>query len=106
VLNLKEVLQKFVDFRKEVITRRTIFDLRKTKERSHILEGLIIALNHIDAVVQLIKKSKSPQEAAHALSENFGLTEIQARAILEMRLQRLTGLEQDKILDEYRNCHG
>jgi DNA gyrase subunit A len=102
VLNLKEVLQKFVDFRKEVITRRTIFDLRKTKERSHILEGLIIALNHIDAVVQLIKKSKSPQEAAHALSENFGLTEIQARAILDMRLQRLTGLEQDKILDEYR----
>ncbi len=102
VLNLKEVLQKFVDFRKEVITRRTIFDLRKTKERAHILEGLIIALNHIDAVVQLIKKSKSPQEAAQALSTNFGLTEIQARAILDMRLQRLTGLERDKILDEYR----
>jgi DNA gyrase subunit A len=102
VLNLKEVLQKFVDFRKEVITRRTIFDLRKTKERAHILEGLIVALNHIDAVVQLIKKSKSPQEAAQALSANFGLTEIQARAILDMRLQRLTGLERDKILDEYR----
>jgi DNA gyrase subunit A len=102
VLNLKEVLQKFVDFRKEVITRRTIFDLRKTKERAHILEGLIVALNHIDAVVQLIKKSKSPQEAAQALSTNFGLTEIQARAILDMRLQRLTGLERDKILDEYK----
>ena len=102
VLNLKEVLQRFVDFRKEVITRRTIFDLRKTKERSHILEGLIIALNHIDEVVQLIKKSKSPQEAAQALSERFGLTEIQARAILDMRLQRLTGLERDKILEEHK----
>ena len=102
VLNLKEVLQKFVDFRKEVITRRTTFDLRKTKERAHILEGLIIALNNIDAVVQLIKKSKSPQEAAQSLCENFGLTEIQARAILDMRLQRLTGLEQDKILDEHK----
>ncbi len=103
VLNLKEVLQKFVDFRKEVITRRTIFDLRKARERAHILEGLIIALNHIDAVVQLIKKSKSPQEASQALSERFGLSEIQAKAILEMRLQRLTGLERDKILEEYRD---
>jgi DNA gyrase subunit A len=102
VLNLKEVLQKFVDFRKEVITRRTIFDLRKARERAHILEGLIIALNHIDAVVQLIKKSKNPQEASQALSERFGLSEIQAKAILEMRLQRLTGLERDKILEEYR----
>jgi DNA gyrase subunit A len=102
VLNLKEVLQRFVDFRKEVITRRTVFDLRKAKERAHILEGLIIALNHIDAVVQLIKKSKSPQEAAQALCESFGLSEIQAKAILDMRLQRLTGLERDKILDEYR----
>jgi len=101
VLNLKEVLQKFVDFRKEVITRRTIFDLRKAKERAHILEGLIIALNNIDAVVQLIKKSKSPQEAVQALCEKFGLTEIQARAILDMRLQRLTGLEREKIDDEY-----
>ena len=102
VLNLKEVLQKFVDFRKEVITRRTIFDLRKAKERAHILEGLIVALNHIDAVVQLIKKSKSPQEAVQGLIEKFSLSEIQARAILDMRLQRLTGLEQDKILEEYR----
>ena len=101
VLNLKEVLQKFVDFRKEVITRRTIFDLRKAKERAHILEGLIIALNNIDAVVQLIKKSKNPQEAAQALTEKFGLSEIQARAILDMRLQRLTGLERTKIDDEY-----
>ena len=102
VLNLKEVLQKFVDFRKEVITRRTTFDLRKARERAHILDGLIVALNNIDAVVQLIKKSKSPQEAMQALSERFGLTEIQARAILDMRLQRLTGLEQDKILEEHK----
>jgi DNA gyrase subunit A len=102
VLNLKEVLQKFVDFRKEVITRRTIFDLRKAKERAHILEGLIVALNNIDAVVQLIKKSKSPQEAIQGLTQKFELSEIQARAILDMRLQRLTGLEQDKILEEYR----
>jgi len=101
VLNLKEVLQRFVDFRREVITRRTIFELRKAKERAHILEGLIVALNNIDAVVQLIKKSKNPQEAAQALSERFGLTDIQARAILDMRLQRLTGLERDKIDDEY-----
>jgi DNA gyrase subunit A len=103
VLNLKEVLQKFVDFRKEVITRRTIFDLRKAKERAHILEGLIVALNHIDAVVQLIKNSKNTQEAVQGLSERFGLTEIQAKAILDMRLQRLTGLERDKILEEYRD---
>jgi DNA gyrase subunit A len=102
VLNLKEVLHRFVDFRKEVITRRTIFDLRKARERAHILDGLIIALDHIDEVVQLIKKSQSPQEAARALSERFGLTEIQARAILDMRLQRLTGLERDKILEENR----
>ena len=101
VLNLKEVLQKFVDFRKEVITRRTIFDLKKAKERAHILEGLIIALKNIDAVVQLIKKSKSPQEAAQALTAKFSLSEIQARAILDMRLQRLTGLERAKIDDEY-----
>ena len=101
VLDLKEVLQRFVDFRKEVITRRTVFDLRKARERAHILEGLIIALNNIDAVVQLIKKSKNPQEAAQALTEKFGLSEIQARAILDMRLQRLTGLERAKIDDEH-----
>ncbi|HUH66891.1 MAG TPA: DNA gyrase subunit A [Syntrophales bacterium] len=101
VLNLKEVLQRFVDFRKEVITRRTIFDLRKARERAHILEGLIIALNNIDAIVQLIKKSKSPQDAAQALMDKFKLSEIQAKAILDMRLQRLTGLEREKIDEEY-----
>jgi DNA gyrase subunit A len=101
VLNLKEVLQKFIDFRKEIITRRTIFDLNKAKARMHILAGLIIALNNIDDVIAIIKASSSPAEAAEALSEEFGLSEIQAKAILDMRLQRLTGLEQDKINEEY-----
>ena len=101
VLNLKEVLQKFIDFRKEIITRRTIFDLEKAKARMHILAGLIIALNNIDAVIAIIKASGSPAEAAEALSEEFGLSEAQAKAILDMRLQRLTGLEQSKINEEY-----
>jgi DNA gyrase subunit A len=103
VLNLKEVLQRFVEFRKEVVTRRTVFELGKARERSHILQGLIIALDNIDAVVALIKASKNPQEAASALMEKFGLTQVQAGAILEMRLQRLTGLEREKILGEYRD---
>ncbi|MBM4271564.1 MAG: DNA gyrase subunit A, partial [Deltaproteobacteria bacterium] len=101
VLTLKDVLQRFVDFRKEIITRRTLFDLRKARERAHVLEGLIVALNNIDAVVQLIKTAHSPQEAALALSKRYGLSEIQARAILDMRLQRLTGLERDKIDEEH-----
>jgi DNA gyrase subunit A len=101
VLNLREVLQKFIDFRKEIITRRTIFDLNKAKTRMHILAGLIIALNNIDDVIAIIKASGSPAEAAEALSEEFGLSEVQAKAILDMRLQRLTGLEQDKINEEY-----
>jgi DNA gyrase subunit A len=101
VLNLKEVLQKFIEFRKEIITRRTIFDLNKAKARMHILAGLIIALNNIDDVIAIIKASSSPAEAAEALSKEFGLSEVQAKAILDMRLQRLTGLEQDKINEEY-----
>jgi len=101
VLNLKKYLQRFVEFRKEVITRRTIFDLTKAMERRHILEGLLIALNNIDDVIATIKASTNPQEAAVALSGNFGLSEIQAKAILDMRLQRLTGLEQSKIKDEH-----
>lgn len=101
ILTLKEMLQKFVDFRKEIITRRTIFDLRKAKERAHVLEGLIVALNNIDAIVQLIKNAHSPQEAMRELCGQFGLSEIQARAILDMRLQRLTGLERGKIDEEY-----
>ncbi len=101
VFNLKEILQRFVDFRKEVITRRTRFELSKADERAHILEGLIVALDNIDAVVTIIRGSKSPQDAATALSERFGLSNIQARGILDMRLQRLTGLERKKIVDEY-----
>lgn len=102
ILNLKEILQKFLDFRKEVIIRRTMFDLARAKERAHILEGLIVALNNIDAVVALIKAAKNPQEAADGLCRRFGLTEVQARAILDMRLQRLTGLEREKIDAEFK----
>ena len=101
ILNLKQYLHRFVEFRKEVITRRTLFDLNKATERLHILEGLIIALNNIDAVIATIKASKNPREAAEALSREFGLSEIQAKAILDMRLQRLTGLEQSKIKEEH-----
>lgn len=101
VFNLKEILRSFIDFRKQVVVRRTRFDLAKASDRAHILEGLIIALTNIDAVVAVIKASANPQEANVALCENFGLTEPQARAILEMRLQRLTGLERDKIDAEH-----
>ena len=101
VLTLKEMLGHFVSFRKEVITKRTVFDLHKAEARAHILEGLKIALDHIDQIVKLIRNSASPAEAKANLLSQFGLTDIQAQAILEMRLQRLTGLERDKINDEY-----
>lgn len=101
VFNLKEVIEKFVIFRKQVVIRRTQFDLARAKERAHILEGYIIALNNIDEVIQVIKASKNAAEANVALCANFGLSEIQAKAILEMRLQRLTGLERAKIDEEY-----
>ena len=101
VFNLKEILQSFVDFRKQVVIRRTQFDLTRARERAHILSGLIIALSQIDAVIAVIKKSKNPQDASASLCEKFGLTEIQAKAILDMRLQRLTGLEREKIDAEY-----
>ena len=101
VFNLKEVLQSFLAFRKEVVIRRTTFDLLKARERAHILEGLIIALDRIDEVIAVIKASGSPQEASVALCSRFGLSDIQAKAILDMRLQRLTGLERDKIDAEY-----
>ena len=101
VFNLKEILQSFIDFRKQVVVRRTQYDLARARERAHILAGLIIALSQIDAVIAVIKKSTSPPEASAALCEKFGLTEIQAKAILEMRLQRLTGLEREKIEAEY-----
>lgn len=101
VFNLKEIIQSFVDFRKQVVIRRTQFDLSRARERAHILAGLIIALQQIDAVIAVIKKSKNPLEASASLCQTFGLTEAQAKAILEMRLQRLTGLEREKIEADY-----
>ncbi len=100
VLNLKEMLQQFVTFRKDVVVRRTAYDLKKAEERAHVLEGYKIALDNIDAIVTLIKRSPGPPEAREGLIRRFGLSEIQAQAILDMRLQRLTGLERQKILDE------
>ncbi|MDY0110889.1 MAG: DNA gyrase subunit A [Candidatus Krumholzibacteria bacterium] len=102
VLSLKDTMQYFLAFREEVVVRRTRFDLRKAQERAHILEGYRIALDHIDAIVELIKKSESPDAARSGLMGQFGLSEIQAQAILDMRLARLTGLERRKIEEEYR----
>ena len=101
VLNIKEVLYYYIEHQKDVLVRRTRFELEKAKKRAHILEGLIIALDNIDRIVELIKKSPDPLTARIGLMETFGLSEIQAQAILDMRLQRLTGLERDKILAEY-----
>jgi len=101
LMNLKEILEHFIVHRKEIIIRRTRFDLKKAEERAHILEGLIVALDNLDAVVALIRKAASPAEARVQLMDRFELTEIQAQAILEMRLQRLTGLERDKIKQEH-----
>ena len=103
VLNLKEMLEHFILHRKEIVIRRTRYDLRKAEERAHILEGLKIALDNLDAVVSLIRRSESPAEAKSGLMETFSLSAIQAQAILDMRLQRLTGLERAKIVEEYEN---
>jgi len=102
VLPLRDILYYYLEHQKNVVTRRTTYDLNRAKERLHILEGLIIALDNIDEIVDLIKKSANPNEAREKLIERFGLSERQAQAILDMRLQRLTGLERDKILDEDR----
>ncbi|MCF8236698.1 MAG: DNA gyrase subunit A [Saprospiraceae bacterium] len=101
-LNLKELISEFILFRLEVIVRRTKYDLRKAEERAHILEGLLIALDHLDEVIALIRASATPDIARDGLMSTFGLSDLQAKAILEMRLQRLTGLERDKIRDEYQ----
>jgi DNA gyrase subunit A len=100
VLSLLEVVEHFVEFRREVVRRRIEFELRKAEARAHLLEGLRIALDNLDAVITLIRGSKNPSEAKGGLTTQFGLTEIQAQAILDMQLQRLTGLERQKILDE------
>ena len=101
LLNLKELIHYFVEHRHEVVTRRAEFELRKAEERAHILEGLIIASDNIDEVIALIRSSKDGEEARNKLIERFSLSEIQARAIVEMRLRQLTGLEQDKLRAEY-----
>ncbi|AYJ08466.1 DNA topoisomerase (ATP-hydrolyzing) subunit A [Helicobacter pylori] len=103
IFTLLELLRLFLNHRKTIIIRRTIFELEKAKARVHILEGYLIALDNIDEIVQLIKTSQSPEAAKNALMERFTLSEIQSKAILEMRLQRLTGLERDKIKEEYQN---
>jgi len=100
ILNLREMLDRFVAHRRDVITRRTRFELKKAREREHILLGLQIALDHIDEIIELIKKAKDRDAAREELLARFGLSEVQAKAILEMQLQRLTGLERQKILDE------
>jgi DNA gyrase subunit A len=101
LLNLKDMLEEFILFRLEVIVRRTKYDLRKAEERAHILEGLLIALDNLDEVIRLIRGSSTVDEAKNGLMTSFELSEIQAKAILEMRLQKLTGLERDKVKEEY-----
>src|SRR5204863_9826328 len=100
VLNLLELIESFVEFRREVVRRRTEFELKRAEARYHILEGLRIALDHLDAVITLIRGSKTIPEARDGLMTGFGLTQVQSQAILDMQLQRLTGLERQKILDE------
>ncbi len=100
-LNLKQLIESFVEHRHEVVIRRTRYDLKKAEERAHILDGLIIACDHIDEVVQIIRSSKSPEEARNRLMERFSLSEVQATAIVDMRLRQLTGLMQEKLHEEY-----
>ncbi|WP_342644321.1 DNA gyrase subunit A [Mucilaginibacter sp. CSA2-8R] len=101
LLNLKDLIHHFVEHRQEVVVRRTRYDLAEAEKRAHILEGLLIALDHLDEVIRLIRASSTPEDARDGLMTQFGLSEIQARAILDMTLRRLTGLERDKIKDEY-----
>ncbi len=102
MLNLKDLIRHYVDHRHDVVTRRTRYELQEAQKRAHILEGLLIALDNLDAVISLIRASQTPDEAKTGLMEGFSLTEIQAKAILDMRLQRLTGLERNKLRDEYQ----
>lgn len=102
LMNIKELLHEFVEFRHEVVVRRTEYDLAQAEKRAHILEGLLIALDHLDEIITLIRASKTPEEARNGLMSNFNLSEEQARAILDLRLQKLTGLERDKIKEEFK----
>jgi len=101
MLNLKDLIHYFIEHRHEVVIRRTQYELDQSEKKAHILRGLIIAIDNLDAVIELIRSSKTPEDAREGLISNFGLDEIQARAILDLRLQRLTGLERDKIHAEY-----
>ena len=101
VLNVKDMLREFVDFRHEVVIKRTQYELRKAEEKAHILEGLIIAIDNLDEVIELIRGSQTPEDAKNGLMEKFNLSEIQAKAILDLRLQKLTGLERDKLKKEH-----
>src|SRR5699024_6750489 len=101
VLTIKQCLEHYLNHQVEVIERRTAFELRKAEARAHILEGLRVALDHLDEVISLIRNSKTTDIARDGLMENYGLSEKQAQAILDMRLQRLTGLEREKIANEY-----
>ena len=101
ILNLKDLISEFIEFRHEVVIRRTKYELRKAEERAHILQGYIIALNNLDAVIKLIRESATPNIAQEGLQSEFGMSEIQAKAVLELRLQRLTGMEIEKIKEEY-----
>jgi len=101
VLNIKDLIREFIDFRHEVVKRRTEFELKKAKERAHILEGYLIALDHLDEVIKLIRNSSTPDVAKEGLMRDFEMSDLQAKAVLELRLQRLTGMERDKIKEEH-----
>ncbi len=103
VLGLRQIIQQFINHRREIIIRRTSFELKRAEERAHILEGLKAAIDHLDRVIELIRSSANPSDAKLRLRENLQLSDVQAQAILDMRLQRLTGLERDKIADEYKS---
>jgi DNA gyrase subunit A len=100
-MSLKAILQHFIDFRREIVVKRTQFELRQAEKRAHILEGLKKALDNLDAVIALIRSAQNPPEAKRGLIEGFGFTDVQAQEILNMRLQRLTGLEREKIIQDY-----
>ena len=106
LLNLKQIIGHFVDHRHEVLVRKTKFELLQAEKRAHILEGLLIALDNLDAIIKLIRASQTPEEAKNGLMSNFSLSEIQAKAILDLRLQKLTGLERDKIKEEHAELMG
>jgi DNA gyrase subunit A len=101
-LNLKQLIRHYVEHRHDVVIRRTRYELAEAEKRAHILEGLLVAIDNLDAVIQLIRESQTPNEAQESLIEQFELSQVQAKAILDMRLQKLTGLERDKVKEDYQ----